>query len=189
MKNYIYYAIDIINKILYIVLGLILIICLYSFINLNILSHKYVNFFSYTIFEIGSNSMAPTITTNDLIIVKITKDVDKNDVITYEEGKDLITHRIISKKGKIYTTKGDSNNEEDKAINKSQVIGKVIKILPNYGVWYKVLTTPKIIFLICLTLFSFSLVFSFKEKRILTDKDDFGIYFTGIKLKDDKHDR
>ena len=67
----------IVGNVLFAILGIILVFCLYSFISMKVLSHKYVNFFSYTVFQIGSNSMAPSITTNDLIIVKLTDQIKK----------------------------------------------------------------------------------------------------------------
>ena len=182
-RDYVYTIVKVVNKTLSALLIVILAICLYLFISLNILSKNYANFFSYTIFQIGSNSMAPTITTNDLIIVKITKKVDVDDVITFNDGNILVTHRIISKTGSGFITKGDANNETDKQIMSDQIVGKVIKILPDMGVWFKVFTTPKIIFLICFTLFMFSLAFSYTGRRILTKNDDFGIYYSGIKIK------
>ena len=165
--------------VLFIILGM----CLYMFISLNILSKKYASFFSYTMFQIASNSMAPTITTDDLILVKITKDVGVNDVITFSEGKILVTHRVISETSNGFITKGDANNQKDKHVTYNQVIGKVIRIYPKWGVWFKVFTTPKIIFLVCFTLFMFSIAFSYTEKKILTKDDDFAIYHTGISLK------
>lgn len=184
-KEILYSILKIVNKILSCFLLIIIGFCLYLFFSLNILSKNYASFFSYTVFQIGSNSMAPTITTNDLILVKITKDIDVDDVITFEDGNILVTHRIISKTGNGFITKGDANNEKDKQIMPSQVVGKVVKIFPNMGVWFKVITTPKIIFMICFTLFMFSLAFSYTGKAILTKHDDFGIYYSGIKLKKD----
>ena len=184
-KNYLYTLLKIISKSLSVLLFIIVGICIYIFFSLNILSKNYANFFSYTIFEIGSNSMSPTITTNDLILVKITKDVKVDDVITFKENNSLITHRVISKTASGYITKGDANNENDKNIGKSQIVGKVIKIYPGAGVWFKVFTTPKIIFLVCFTLFMFSLAFSYSSKKILTKDDDFGIYYSGILKKGD----
>ena len=175
----------IVSKVLSCFLFLILGICLYLFFSLNILSKNYASFFSYTVFQIGSNSMAPTITTNDLILVKISKNVDVDDVITFEDGNILVAHRVISKTGSGFITKGDANNERDKQITSSQVVGKVVKVFPNMGVWFKVITTPKIIFMICFTLFMFSLAFSYTGKAILTKHDDFGIYYSGIKFKKD----
>lgn len=184
-KEIILNILKIVSKILSCFLFLIFGICLYLFISLNILSKNYASFFSYTVFQIGSNSMAPTITTNDLILVKISKKIDVDDIITFEDGNVLVTHRVISKTGSGFITKGDANNERDKQITSSQVVGKVVKIFPNMGVWFKVITTPKIIIMICFTLFMFSLAFSYTGKAILTKHDDFGIYYSGIKLKKD----
>ncbi len=184
-KEIVLNILKIVSKILSCFLFLILGICLYLFISLNILSKNYASFFSYTVFQIGSNSMAPTITTNDLILVKISKKIDVDDIITFEDGNVLVTHRVISKTGSGFITKGDANNERDKQITSSQVVGKVVKIFPNMGVWFKVITTPKIIIMICFTLFMFSLAFSYTGKAILTKHDDFGIYYSGIKLKKD----
>ncbi|MBR3230077.1 MAG: signal peptidase I [Bacilli bacterium] len=184
-KEMVLNILKIVSKILSCFLFLILGICLYLFISLNILSKNYASFFSYTVFQIGSNSMAPTITTNDLILVKISKKIDVDDIITFEDGNVLVTHRVISKTGSGFITKGDANNERDKQITSSQVVGKVVKIFPNMGVWFKVITTPKIIIMICFTLFMFSLAFSYTGKAILTKHDDFGIYYSGIKLKKD----
>lgn len=188
-RDYVYLSMKIISNILLIVLSFIVVICLYSFICLNVLSQKYVNFFSYTVFSIGSNSMSPTITTNDLILVKITDDVSVNDIITFYEDDVLVTHRVISKGAFGYVTQGDANNTSDKSVSKEKVIGKTVKVLTNYGVWFKVITTPKIICLICVTLLLFSIAFSYTGKKHLTKSDDFGIYYSGIKLKDDKDDK
>ena len=188
-KDVLYNVLKIISNVLMVFLGIIVLIVLYTFINLKILNHKYASIFSYSLFQIASNSMSPEITTNDLILVKVTKDVKKGDIVTFTDGDNLITHRIVEVNGPSYITKGDANNTNDKTVLESQIIGKVVKIFPNFGVWYKVITTPKIIVLICVTLFLFSLAFSYTGKKRLTKNDDFGIYYSGILLKDDKDDR
>lgn len=180
----VYKAMKVISNLLFIVLGLVLVVCLYSFVSIQVLSHKYVNFFSYTFFQIGSNSMAPAITTNDLIVVKLSDDdIKAGDIITYEDGDTLVTHRVQSVNQTGYVTKGDANMEQDRAILKDQVVGKVVKILPQYGVWFKVLTTPKIIAMICVTLFLFSIAFAYTGKKHLPANADFGIYYSGIQMK------
>ena len=70
--------------------------------------------------------MEPTLNVKDLIVVKKTSNISKNDIITYIDGKDFITHRVIKIEGNTLTTKGDSNNSDDVRIDKSKVIGKVI---------------------------------------------------------------
>lgn len=183
-------VLKIISSCLFCVLILVLIISIYSFISLNILNNKYVNFFSYTVFQVGSNSMAPTITTNDILIVKLTKDINKDDIITFFSDDKIVTHRVIEINNKTYMTKGDANNTMDNPVTEDMVIGKVSKIIVNGGTWFKVITTPKVIVLICITLFLFSLAFSYKSKKTLSKNDDFGIYYSGIKLKkDDNNDR
>ena len=184
----IYRIAKIVGNVLFAVLGIILLICLYSFISMKVLSHKYVNLFSYTCFQIGSNSMSPTITTNDLIIVHLNDNIKKGDIITYEDGDTFVTHRVMEVNDTGYITKGDANQSEDQAILKDQVVGKVVQILPNYGVWFKVITTPKIIILICITLLCFSLAFSYTGKKYLSRDDDFGIYYSGIKMKKENSD-
>lgn len=180
----VYKTMKVISNLLFIVLGLVLVVCLYSFVSIQVLSHKYVNFFSYTFFQIGSNSMAPAITTNDLIVVKLSDDgIKAGDIITYEDGDTLVTHRVQSVNQTGYVTKGDANMEQDRAILKDQVVGKVVKILPQYGVWFKVLTTPKIIAMICVTLFLFSIAFAYTGKKHLPANADFGIYYSGIQMK------
>ncbi len=188
-RDYLYLITKIISNFLLIVLSFIILICIYSFVCLNVLNHKYVNLFSFSVFSIGSNSMAPFITTNDLILVKLTDDVNVGDVITFQEDDVLITHRIISSNAKGFVTKGDANNTEDKSISKDMIVGKVVHVFTNYGVWFKVITTPKIICLICVTLFMFSLAFSYTGKKHLSKNDDFGIYYSGIKEKEDKDDK
>lgn len=180
----VYKTMKVISNLLFVVLGLVLVVCLYSFVSIQVLSHKYVNFFSYTFFQIGSNSMAPAITTNDLIVVKLSDDdIKAGDIITYEDGDTLVTHRVQSVNQTGYVTKGDANMEQDRAILKDQVVGKVVKILPQYGVWFKVLTTPKIIAMICVTLFLFSIAFAYTGKKHLPANADFGIYYSGIQMK------
>lgn len=189
-RDYIYLVTKYVSNVLFILLSFVIILCIYSFISLNILSQKYVNFFSYTVFSLGSNSMAPSITTNDLIIVKVgDSNIKKNDIITFVSDDVLVTHRVFSKGANGFVTKGDANNTSDKSVNKKDVVGKVVKVLPNYGVWFKVITTPKIIALICITLFLFSIAFSYTGKRRLTKSDDFGIYYSGISFKGDKNDK
>mgnify|MGYP001528618886 FL=1 len=62
-------------------------------------------------------------------------------------------------------TKGDANNSEDKIISKSEVIGKVVKIIPKGGVIKEIILTPKIIFTLLVTLVLINLCFSLTKKE------------------------
>ena len=106
---------------------------------------EYANIFGYSFFEVATGSMSPTIEVGDVVITKITKDVNKNDVIVYKDGESIITHRLIEKNEEEIITRGDANNSEDKPIQTSQILGKVIYIIPQIGTWRRILATPEII--------------------------------------------
>ena len=49
------------------------------------------------------------------------------------------------------TTQGDANNSKDDPINREQVIGKVIKIIPNISIWISVFKTRSVYILMTTT--------------------------------------
>ena len=100
------------------------IVCIFQ---ITILNKKYVNIFDYTAFRVATGSMKNEINTNDIIFVKLTKEVNEKDVIAFEQDEELIVHRVISKTKDYIITKGDANNYTDEPIKEEQVIGKVVK--------------------------------------------------------------
>ncbi len=175
MKNKLEKIVKIITNILMFFVTIIVFFALYNFFVLNILNKPYVNFLGYTFFDVATGSMKNKINIDDCIIVKITKDVKENDIITYKVGKDFITHRIVKMEQDIIITKGDANNTPDNPIDKNVVVGKVIKIIPRLGVWKKTLTEPKVLVSIIVTLTLFSIAFSYKGKDnndVLKSKKD-----------------
>lgn len=105
-------------------------LCIYTFVMTDILKKDYVNVFGYTYFVVASGSMSGTIEVDDIIFVKITDDVKKDDIITFvDDDKNLITHRLVNMNGDQYITKGDVNNITDSPINKSQIVGKVMLVV------------------------------------------------------------
>ena len=137
----------------------------YNFYQLKILRKDYANIFGYTMFEVATGSMSGTIEAEDLIIVELTNNVKKNDIITFKSNDSFITHRVIEVRDNILITKGDSNNSVDNPINKKQVIGKVIKVIPGVGVWKEVLSTPKVTIAILATLIIFSIALNNSEAK------------------------
>ena len=151
-----------------VLLGIVIIaifFALYSFIQLVILEKDYVNYFGYTLFEVQSGSMSPTINVDDMLLVKITNDIKKGDIITYKNEENFITHRVIEANGDKIITKGDSNNSEDKIINKDAVLGKIVKIFPKFGKWKKILLSPGVLIALFSTLTIFSLGLSYNDKK------------------------
>lgn len=140
-----------------ILITLLLIIAIYCVMKINFSEEEYANFFGYTYFEVTTGSMSGAIEINDVIIVKITKDVHENDIISFKQDEAIITHRIIKEEEQEFITKGDANNDEDKPIQKDDVIGKVVKIIPKLGVWVKVFSEFKVIGSIFVTIILFRL--------------------------------
>ena len=163
--RYIGKAIEVIFNII-IFLIFVLIIFAGAYIIQTKVQHKdYANIFGYTGFEVITGSMSGTIEVGDVIIVQITKDVEENDIVVYKEENSFITHRIIKMNEQTIITKGDANNSEDKEISKSQVLGKVVKIIPNVAIWKKVLSTPVVSISIITTILLFGFAFSYEDKK------------------------
>lgn len=164
-----------IDFLVFIIIALIFFM-LYNMVSLRLFNQKYVNTFGYTIFEVASGSMEPTINVNDLIIVKLTKKIEKGDIVTYISGDDFITHRVMHVNGKEITTKGDANNSEDCEVELEDLLGKVVFIVPKGGIVRSVLFTPKVTISIIMSLILFNLCFSYipknkRRKKILLDND------------------
>lgn len=143
--------IQIILNILIVVAFLIILLVGYNYIQLEILHKDYTDFFGYTIFEVSTGSMKDTLNIYDVILVKITKEVKQNDIITYKYEDEIITHRIVEIDEEKIITKGDANNTEDKVIKKDNIIGKVISIYSKAGIWVRVFSEPKILISLCIT--------------------------------------
>lgn len=143
----------------------IAIIILYNYVQVKFFEKKYPEFMGYTFFEVITGSMKNTININDIIIVKITDDVHENDIISYENDQEIVTHRIITEEKDTLITKGDANNSKDKEISRNMVIGKVVKILPEFGIWIKVLSDYKVLLSIFVTIVLLGLAISKKDNR------------------------
>ena len=144
---------------------LVVLIVGYNYIQLQILHKDYTNFFGYTVFEVSTGSMAKTLNIYDVILVKITKEVEQGDIITYKYDGELITHRIMKIDGDKLITKGDANNTEDKAITKDDIIGKVISVYPKVGIWVKVFTEPNVLISVFVTLVLIGLAITKEDKE------------------------
>lgn len=145
------------------ILVVILVILLYCYAQLKIFGKKYINFCGYTVFQVITGSMADTIQIKDIVLVKLTKDVEVNDIITYKSGENFVTHRVIQKDNEKIITKGDANTSEDSPITTDDVVGKVIYIVSNVAVWINVLKTPQVIIAIIISIIVIKLLFFNKD--------------------------
>ncbi len=172
----------------YVFLFLLVSLCLYTFVMIDILHKDYVNVGGYTYFVVKTGSMSGTLEVNDVIIVKVGKNPKVNDIVTYmdEEGK-IVTHRLIRKVGNKYITKGDVNNTEDEPFTDDKLIG-VVKSVISPSFVLKLIATFLILF-IFLALINFDEVFKkyiVKEDNKVTGSvpDDI---FEKEKVKEEKH--
>ena len=132
-------------NVLIILVTIIIILAIYYFIQIKVFNKPYANIFGYTFFEVATGSMEPTIDVGDVIIVKVTNEVNENDIIVCNKDNAFITHRLIRIEEENFITKGDANNTEDEPMNKSDLVGKVVNIIPNFSLWKKVIFTPQVI--------------------------------------------
>ena len=175
--------VKILFNIIIVLMFFLVIIVSYNFIQINILKKQYSNFFGYTVFEVTTGSMSGTIEINDIILVKITQDVAKDDIITFQKKGEIITHRIIAENDDLLITKGDANTGNDTPIQKKDVIGKVTKIFPRFGIWVKVLSDTKVIGSIIITVILFGFAISSKKEEKQEDKKSFSRFMRNRREK------
>lgn len=85
-----------------------------------------------------TDSMFPTITQRDLLIIKRNKKYKENDIIIFQQNSDIKTMRIMKNVGNNiqdeFMVKGDYNFYiEPYGIKEEQIEGKVIKTIKNMG--------------------------------------------------------
>ncbi len=160
--------INIILDLLILILVIGIGIALYGFIQVKVLNKTYSNYFGYTYFQILTGSMEETIKVDDIVFVRVTREAKKNDIISYEKEKEIITHRIIEVNDEGYITKGDNNNTDDGLIKKEQVIGKVVYIGKGYGKVKKFVTEPIVLipFIAVIAFFSWYMAIVKKERSM-----------------------
>lgn len=144
---------------LIVIFGIVLLISIYGFVQVNILGNDRSSFFGYSLFEVQSGSMSPAIEKGDWIVVKYANDIELGDIVTYKEGENYITHRVVSAYGDVYTTRGDANSSKDDPIVKEQIVGKVTKILPAFGIFRATIFNPYVLIALIITLYIVNLVF------------------------------
>ena len=98
------------------------------------------SFFGTSTLIVTTGSMSGTIEDGDMIVVKKSDEYKIGDIITFLPAGDTVptTHRIIRiNDGKFYT-KGDANNAEDtRAIEQSDIVGKVAFTVPHVGLFFR----------------------------------------------------
>ena len=151
---------------------LIVFILIYNVIVTKIAKKDYANYFGFSFFQVATGSMSPTMEEKDIIIVHVLnedeiKELQVDDIIIFKQEKAMVTHRIVKIEEEKITTKGDANNAIDIPINRNEIIGKIVKIIPNIGIWEKVFTTPQVYISIIITITLFGITLSYNPKEIV----------------------
>jgi signal peptidase len=114
---------------------------------------KVPSIFGYKPLTILSNSMNPTFSAGDVVVINVNREPQVNEVATFKHPQGmLVTHRIIGtaqKKGKtFYISKGDNNNTSDGIlIPNTSIVGVEAFVIPNIGYITKFLSGPFGIFI------------------------------------------
>jgi len=155
-----------------IILLIVLVLVIYGRLTVMFSKNSYPNYFGYTLFEVSSGSMEPALSINDVVLVKLNyKNYEKGDIITYANEKgEIITHRIVFINADTITVQGDANNTVDNPIKKDQIIGKVERVYPQLSVWQKVITEPKVLVVLFITLLAFDFALSYDGDKDKTEK-------------------
>lgn len=156
----------VLNYILNLTIVLVSILLFFSIffdIQTTFLKKTYRSFFGISAFEIKTGSMENKINVGDLVIVKNTKNVGLNDIVTFETNGSFVTHRVVQLFGDQIVTKGDANNTDDDPITSDNIIGKVVLIVPKLGfIKYLIFKTEVMIPLI-VVIFMITLIIDDRE--------------------------
>ena len=139
-------ASKVLNVIISIILWVVIVVAaLFAFTTLATRdTNKVANLFGFTPLTVQSDSMVPTFSAGDMIIIKKcnTAELQEGDIITFhtiiQNQYVLNTHRIasIANNGSVrsYTTKGDNNLIEDShIIADGDIVGKYVTKIGGFG--------------------------------------------------------
>ncbi len=104
-------------------------------------------YLGYEIYEVVSGSMEPAIPVGSVIYVApvAPEDVAEGDVIAFQSGEDVITHRVTENRFVVgeFVTKGDANAAEDfETVPYSALIGRVERHFPFLGQMLSLFAAP-----------------------------------------------
>ncbi len=149
---------------LIVLFALFLLASIYSFIQVKILKNDHSSLFGYSLFEIQTGSMHGSVEIGDWILVKSDNNIKIGDIITFKQDNNFITHRVVEAYQDSFVTKGDANNAKDKPIDRSQIVGKVKKVLHSFGFLKKTIFNPIVIIFLIITLYFVNLYLNAGKK-------------------------
>ena len=89
-----------------------------------------------------TGSMEPAVSVNDMVVIHEQESYEPGDIVSYQSGSMLVTHRVAAVTDGGYITRGDANNTDDGEIAREAVVGKVVLVIPKVGYAIAFLQTP-----------------------------------------------
>lgn len=161
------YSIGVIcSSVLTAVLAVSLLCSVYSIAVRQVTGKQYAPVFGYSVAVVISGSMSGSIEIDDMVIIHRQESYSAGDVITFESGANLVTHRILDVTEDGFVTKGDANNAPDLApVPQELVVGKVVQVIPGVGRFIQFARTPLGMMLIVLIGYALVVIPSAWERR------------------------
>lgn len=147
-------VLNIVKAVITLLLIIIILFNLYTLYMRYVKGEKQPVIMGYSYAVVISGSMADTINTDDMIITRRADKYNVGDIIMFNSGTSVVTHRIADIVNGEYITKGDANNASDPdPVNISDIKGKVEVIIPEAGKLIYFFTTPAGMLIMVLALF------------------------------------
>jgi len=113
--------------------------------------------FGWSTAVVISGSMSGNIEIDDMVIIHRQDAYATGDVITFEDGDSLLTHRIIGETPEGFVTKGDANNAPDsEPVTQDLIVGRVVGVIPGVGRFIELARSP--LGMLCMVLAGWALV-------------------------------
>lgn len=147
---------------------------LYLMIMNGIMGVDHPTIFGYSTAVVASGSMEPALSVDDLILNHKQDSYGEGDIITFQNGVSLTTHRIVEVTDEGYVTQGDANNTVDLDVIQSKaVVGRVVWAIPYVGSALEFLKSPLgMVILIFTGLCIIELPFFLQRRREQTDGEE-----------------
>lgn len=117
-----------------VLLAFLLLCNLYLMIMNGIMGVDHPTIFGYSTAVVASGSMEPALSIDDLVLNHTEDSYGEGDIITFQNGDSLTTHRIVEVTDEGYVTQGDANNIVDlDVIPIKVVVGRVVCAIPYVG--------------------------------------------------------
>lgn len=135
--------INVIQKIIILLLAVVLTLNVMVLASKVIFKEDLPKVFGYSQAVVLSGSMSPELEVGDVVLYKVQDEYFVGDVIIFEVSDYFVTHRIIEEVENGFITQGDANNvSDDWVVEYSQIHGKMIATIPNFGGIISFLKTP-----------------------------------------------